>query len=281
MANLKPSTPNATPTPGEIDLKALIAQAQQMGGSGTADYLGMPANTADPSAILAADKAAQEKWGQGQPAAAYANGSQYLPVLQSWSPQDIATIQTRMVNTGLLANTDYRAGVWDTASQRAFTEVLGVANNMGRPWQDALSSYESGTAMVWDSKTNTYVKATAGTARTRAPIVTRFTSPDDLATTAQEVATNKLGRSFTPEELQKFIAAYHGTEAASSAAQGAVSGVTGGGFTAPASPDVAAETFAKQADPTAYNAEQFLPLVQKMNDMLAGPNLATTKPMSA
>lgn len=251
------------------------------GSSGTADYLGMPANTADARGVITADQGAQQLWAQGKPAAAYANGAQYLPVIQSWSAQDIASLQQRMVNTGLMANTDFRAGVWDTASQRAFTEVLGVANNMGRPWQDALQSYESGTAMVWDSKTNSYVKATPGTARTNAPVVTRFTSPDDLASTAQEVATSKLGRSFTPEELQKFIAAYHGTEQSTAQQQAAVSGVTGGSFTDTASPQVAAENFAKQADPTAYNAEQFLPLVQKMNDLLAGPNLATTKPMQA
>jgi hypothetical protein len=136
-------------------------------------------------------------------------------------------------------------------------------------------SYESATPMQWDPKTGTYVAGTRGTGRTRAPVVTRFTSPDDLATTAQEVATAKLGRSFTPEELQRFIGAYHNTESAASQA------AAGGSYTAPSSPDVAAASFAQQADPDAYNAEQFLPLVQKMNDLLAGPTLATTKPMEA
>lgn len=278
-----PKKPAPTPPAGGIDIQALIAQAQQMGGAGTQDFLGLTANTADTSAVVAADQAAQTQWAQGKTAPAYANGSQYLPVIQSWSPQDIATVQGRMVNTGLLANTDYRAGVWDQASQRAFGEVLGVANNMGRPWQDALQSYESGTAMMWDSKTNSYVKATPGTARTNAHVVTNFTSPDDLATTAQEVATAKLGRSFTPQELQKFIAAYHGTEQKATADQAAASatGVAGGSFTAPATIQNAATAFAQQTDPTAYNAEQFLPLVQKMNDLLSGPNLQTTKPMSA
>jgi hypothetical protein len=265
----------ASPPPKPSASAAILAApVPTFAGGGTTDFLGLPANTADSSGVVAADVAAQEKWKQGQTAPAYANGAQNLPVLQNWTPSDIAAIQTRLINAGLL-DKDFRAGVWDTPSQQAFGEVLGLANNMGHPWQDALATYESSTPMQWDAKTGTYVKGTAGTARTRAPVVTRFTSPDDLATTAQEVATAKLGRSFTPEELQKFIAAYHGTESSASQAAGT------GSYTAPASADVAAETFAKQADPTAYNAEQFLPLVQKMNELLAGPNLATTRPMEA
>lgn len=275
MASSKKPAPAPAPAPGGIDINALMAQAQTMGGAGTTDFLGLPANTSDPAAVLAADKAAQGQWAKGLGAPAYANGAQYLPVLQNWTPGDIKTVQHRLINAGLL-DQDYRDGVWDKPSQDAFGQVLALANNMGHPWQDALSSFESATPMQWDPKTGTYVRGTAGTARTKSPVVTRFTSPDDLATTAQEVATNKLGRSFTPEELQKFIAAYHGTEA--SATQAAA----GGGYTAPSSPDVAADVFAKQTDPTAYNAEQFLPLVQKMNDLLAGPSLpGLTKPMSA
>jgi hypothetical protein len=279
VADPKKPAPAAAPP---IDIQALIAQAQAGGGAGTTDFLGLPANTASPTSILAADQAAQEKWKQGDVAPAYASGAQNLPVLQNWTPGDIATIQTRLIKAGLL-DQDFRSGVWDKPSQEAFGQVLGLANNMGHPWQDALATYESATPMQWDAKTGTFVKGTAGTARTRAPVVTRFTSPDDLATTAQEVATAKLGRSFSPEELQKFISAYHGTEAAASSAQGAAAVGGGGGYTAPSDPTVAvaAATFAKQTDPTAYNAEQFLPLVQKMTDLLAGPSLATTKPMSA
>lgn len=270
-----PKKPAPAPAQGGIDIAALMAQASQMGGAGTTDYLGMPANTGDPTSILAADKAAQDQWAKGIGAPAYANGAQYLPVLQSWTPQDIKTVQHRLINAGLL-DQDYRDGVWDKASQDAFGQVLALANNMGHPWQDALTSFESSTPMQWDPKTGTYVKGAVGTARTKAPVVTNFTSPDDLATTAQGVATAKLGRSFTPQELQKFIAAYHGTEQSATAASAA-----GQSFTAPATVENAATTFAQQTDPTAYNAEQFLPLVQKMNDLLSGPNVQTTKPMGA
>lgn len=279
MADPKTSPPTPPAAPGRIDVAALVAQAQAAGGiGGTLDFLGMPANAVDASTVVQADVAAQEQWAQGRKAPAYANGAQYLPVLQNWTPQEIAAVQTRLINAGLL-DEDFRSGVWDNPSQQAFGQVLALANNMGTPWQDAMRSYESSTPMVWDPKTNSYIKGTPGTARTRAPVVTRFTSPDDLAITAQEVATNKLGRSFTPEELQKFIAAYHGTE--QTEAQNQAAAAAGGGFTGAASPAAAADTFAKQTDPTAYNAMEFLPLVEKMNDLLAGPDLATTKPMEA
>ena len=147
--------------------------------------------------------------------------------------------------------------MWDAPSQSAFGQVLGLANNSGTTWHTALANYQNGTPMQWDAKTGTYVRGTPGTARTKAPVVTNFTSPDDLAITAQGVATAKLGRSFSPQELQKFIAAYHGTEQSATAASAA-----GQSFTAPATAANAATTFAEQADPTAYNAEQFLPLVQ-------------------
>lgn len=272
-------TPAAKPDTGAA-IQSLLAQLQQGGaGAGTADFLGLPSNTADPSGAIAADQAAQQQWAQGRRAPAYANGSQYLPVYQSWTPQDIAAVQTRLVNAGLLANTDFRAGVWDSESQKAFGEVLGVANNMGAPWQDALTQYESGTPMVWDPKSGTYVKGTAGTARTKAPVATRFTNPDDIATTAQEIATAKLGRTFNPEELQRFVAAYHGMESGESAGQAAAG--SGGGFTAAPSIQTAADTFAQQADPTAYTGEKFLAMAQHLNDVIKGPQLATTKPMSA
>lgn len=277
----KPTTPAPAAPTGAFNLQAAIQSLQGLGGSGTVDYIGMPANAADPSAVIKADQGAQAQWAQGNPAAAYATGSQMLPVIQNWSSTDIATMQKRMSDSGLLANTDYQGGVWDDPSQRAFAEVLGMANNMGRPWQDAMSSYENGTAMIWDSKSNSYVKAAAGTARTKAPVITRFTNPDDLATAAQEVATAKIGRTFTPAELQHFVAAYHSTEGVVAANQAAVSGVTGGSYTDAPSAATAAETFAKQTDPTGFAGEQFLAMAQHLNGLLAGPNLATQKPMEA
>lgn len=276
---MAPKTPPPPAQPA-VDINSILASLPTGSGAGTLDFVGLPANTSDPTAIINADQAAQAQWAQGRPAPAYANGAQMLPVIQSWSPEDIDNVQRRMIQAGLL-DSDFRAGVWDQTSQQAFGQVLALANNMGQPWQNALAQYESGTPMQWDAKTGTYVAGTKGTARTNSPVITRFTSPDDLAATAQEVAQSKLGRSFTPDELSKFVAAYHGTESTVAANASAASGVGGGSYTQASSPDVAADVFAKQTDPNAYNAEQFLPLVQKMNDLLAGPNLpGLTKPMA-
>jgi hypothetical protein len=268
-------TPPAQP---KLDVSQLLAGIPTGSSAGTADFIGLPVNTSDPGAVMALDQAAQGQWAQGKPAAAYANGAQMMPVYQSWHPEDIDNLQRRLVSTGLL-DQDYQKGVWDQTSQKAFEPILAMANNMGRPWQDALAQYETGSPMVWDAKTGTFTPGKPGTGRTRTPVVTRFTAPDDLAAAAQEIATSKLGRSFSPDELQRFVRAYHGQESAEATGQNAAQ--TGGSYTAASSPAVAADTFAKQVDPTAYNAEQFLPLVQKMNDLLAGPTLATTKPMSA
>jgi hypothetical protein len=270
-----PPQPAPPPQPAGGDALAAL-KAQILGGntgaSGTTDYIGFPANTATLTGIGGSTTT--------HPQPLYAQGSQWLPVRENATPQDISQLQDQMVKAGLLT-TDYRAGVWDAPSMQAFTQVLGAANAAGSTWQQALTNYTNGTPMVWDAKTNSYVKGTPGTAQTKAPLVTRYTNPDDLASVANEVATSKIGRMFTPDEMQRFVKAYHDTEATESAGQSSASGPGGGGYTAAASPQTAAATFAQQTDPTAYNAEQFLPLVQKMNDLLAGPHLQTTKPMSA
>jgi hypothetical protein len=271
-------TPTPTPaptsaTPGDplAQIRALGDQIKASAGApmATQTFLGLPAQTTDLSTTLAPNVA------PGAVAPRYYQGAEWLPVMKNATPQE-----RRMINAGLL-DKDYRQGVWDAPSQAAFGQVLELANASGTEWQQALGTYENSTPMQWNAQTGTFVKGTPGTTRTRAPIVTRYTSPDDLAVTAQEVATSKLGRTFTPAELQKFIAAYHGTEQSASTAQGAASGAGGGGYTDAPSMQTAADTFAQQQDPTAYTAEKFLPLVQHLNNLLAGPNLATTKPMPA
>jgi hypothetical protein len=274
-----PAQPQQPAQPGQLDPTSLLNSIPSGGGAGTQDFIGLPVNTASPQQLQAVDEAAQSAWAQGQHAAAYGTGSQMMPIYQSWNHTDIDNLQRRMVAVGLLANTDYRAGVWDAPSQKAFEEVLGMANNMGSPWQDAMAQFETGTPMMWDSRTNSYVRAGPGTSRTNSRVTTQFTNPDDLATTANGVAQAKLGRSFTPDELQRFIRAYHDQEAGASAAQADAAG--GGSYTQAPSADVAAATFAQQTDPTAYAAQKFLPYVQKMNDMLNTNPYNTTKPMQA
>lgn len=271
------ATPQSAPTP-KLDVASLLASIPTSAGAGTADFIGLPSNTASPGALMALDEAAQAQWAQGNAAAAYGTGAQMMPVYQSWHYQDIDNLQRRLGAVGLL-DKDYQRGAWDEASQRALQPILGLANNMGRPWQDALAQYETGTPMVYDQKTGTFNATKAGTSRTRSAITTAFTNPDDLATAANTVAQTKLGRSFTPDELQRFVRAYHDTEASATAAQNAAG--AGGSYTQAQSPGGAAESFAKQTDPTAYNAEQFLPLAQKMNEMLNTNPFDTTKPMSA
>lgn len=273
----KPATPPPTPPGNDVaaQVKALGDKIKASSGAvGTQTFLGLPAQTTDLTTTLAPNVPA------GASAPRYYQGAEWLPVMRNATPQEIDQLQRRLTGAGLL-DKDYRQGVWDAPSQAAFGQVLELANASGTEWQQALASYENSTPMQWDAKTGTFVKGTAGTARTRAPVVARFTSPDDLAVTAQEVATSKLGRSFTSQELQKFISAYHGTESTEAAGATAASGVAGGGYTAAPSIQAAATTFAQQQDPTAYTGEQFLPLIDRMNQLLAGPNLATTKPMPA
>jgi hypothetical protein len=70
----------------------------------------------------------------------YTEGFEYMP--STWGPDDVADLQSALVDAGLITRgTKYRRGVYDQATQSAFTRLLGYANSRGETWTDALRSY--------------------------------------------------------------------------------------------------------------------------------------------
>lgn len=211
----------------------------------------------------------------------YYEGAEWWPVKTNMTPQAVRSLQTQLVQSGLLNGKDYTDGVWDPASREAFAEVLNMANNQGVEWPDALNHYMSGFPLEFDAASGTYKRKVPGESRTRAPLVTRFTNPNDLAATANEVALKRLGRRFSQEEMTKFVTSYQQSERGAAQQQYAAGDPAGGGgaYTDPMAVDTAANLAAEEADPVASMARNMLPLVQGVNEMLGEQFSEAANPM--
>jgi hypothetical protein len=85
----------------------------------------------------------------------------------------------------------------------------------------------------------------------------RVSAPGDILSIGNQVARKTLGREFSEEEGQRFVASYQQAELGY---QRAGSGVV----TAPPSADVAAQQFATQAAPTEAKAYEYLGAVDML-----------------
>jgi hypothetical protein len=253
-------------------LQDLVLQLQSGGGQQqTEDFLGLPPNQS--SLDIGSYQAPIEV---GQKAARYKPGSQLLPLLENWTPQDTWKLQQQLVGIGVLDD-DFRQGVWDPNSQNAFAEILSYSNGAGIDWRDGINKYNAGKPMTIDPKTGLPVKRTSGK-KGQAPLVTRFTNPDDLATVANEVAQKRLGRTFSQDELNKFVSSFHGQEAGTQGAAYAAGNAAGGGVADAPTAQTAAETYAKQVDPVASTAMNVIPLIEGVNELMRGVS-GTVEPM--
>lgn len=262
MAKKEETPAPTTDISGTIQSLATLLQGGGTAG-GTQDFLGLPANETEISSGRY-----QVPIEQGVKAPRYYNGAQLLPLLEDWTPQDTWKLQQQLIGAGVLDD-DFRQGVWDPKSQAAFSEILGYANSSGTDWREAMNKYNAGTAMTIDPKTGQPVKRTT-TKKGQAPLVLKYTNPDDLAEVANNVAQKRLGRTFSQDELNRFVTSYHGTEAgAQTGAYNAGVGA-GGGITEAPAPDTAALTYARKIDPVASTAMNIIPLIEGVNQLMRG-----------
>lgn len=248
----------------------LIAQLKSGGGT-SSNFIGLPASGPEstganvdlaPGAASTGTKALPR----------YTQGAEWLPVRQGMTPIQLQTLQDKMVDGGLLDG-PFSYGGWDAKSQQAFSQVLATANNSGTDWETALSGIiNTGTTSTVDPKTGKIVALTPGQKKLKS-VSLEYTNSDDLATVANNTAQQKLGRYFTQDELNRFVNSFHGQE--ETEAQDKQAGLPA---TAPSSPDVAAQTFAEQADPVAAKARNGLAMIQQINSALSGMGLGGAEP---
>lgn len=104
----------------------------------------------------------------------------------------------------------------------------------------------------------------------RAPLVVELSNPEDLKYYAQKTAVGTLGRALRPDELERFVSSFHGSQrAAQTQAYGQAGGVGGSVVSAP-NPTTAAESFARQAAPVEAGAHDYVRVFDAFSKMLGG-----------
>lgn len=276
---MTPKPPKTPPAPSAVDQQLADIQAQfaAMKNAPTSklNYLGQPAGDATP--IINPDIQTQgmaspggiARDAKGQPLPRYYAGAENWPAKTDMSPDQISKLQDQLVQAGQL-DSGFQRGVWDDGSATALGKIMASANNTGSDWPTALQHFMDSEPMIIDKKTGLARKRLPGesaSGATRAPLSLRLSNPDDLASVANDAAMKRLGRTFTQEELNKFVTSYHsaetGTQTADYNAQAA-----GGSATATPTSATAANKFAEQVDPVAAQARNVLPLVASIDQFL-------------
>lgn len=104
----------------------------------------------------------------------------------------------------------------------------------------------------------------------RQPLVTELTNPEDLKYVAQRTAVGALGRALRPDELSRFISSFHGAQQTAQAQHYNAAGGAGGSVVSAPDPSAAAESFARQADPTAAGAHDYIRVFDSFSKLLGG-----------
>lgn len=125
------------------------------------------------------------------------------------NPADVRALQIQLQQTGLLTSRGTTVlGQWDPQSATAFAKLLASANNAGAEWKDVLAARMAAVASG----------GLLGTQTSRAPLVVHLANPDDIRSTLQKTAQTLYGGNLPEQDVQAFIAAFQGQQAAASQA---------------------------------------------------------------
>jgi hypothetical protein len=282
MADPKPKPPSAADL--NVQIGEIIDRA--LGARGVGDktgFLGLPSGSTANETGAYMDVPTPAAPGQKAPPI-YRDGAQNMPLLSGWDPLKIGALQTQLVQAGVLDD-DYLDGWWDPVSAKAFETILAEANDVGTPdYNVIINARINSQPMEIDPKTGIARRRTGtGTKNSqRAPLSLTLSNKDDLTATAQEVAQKRIGRTFTPDEINRFVSSYHAAEGANQRSQygDQTPGGAGGATMVNASAETAANTFAEQVDPVASQARNMLPMVKSISDLLNGSeDVNTVQPL--
>lgn len=130
-------------------------------------------------------------WEGGPVRPKYWTGDEWKPA--SWSPDEIAELQTALVQAGLIDGAEVRLGVFDEETRNGFEKLLGRANGMGLTWEDALV-----TALESPEPAE--------------PLQVKLTDPNDLRRVFKTAAFEVSSTQFTPGQIDAMVASYHEKE---------------------------------------------------------------------
>lgn len=164
--------------------------------------------------------------------AQYFSGDEFAPA--SWPPEQISAYQAQLVKAGLLRAGSYQAGVWDSQTVSAYTQLLGGANAAGMTKEDMLAR--------WSQQAATSPGAGAG------PLTVRLSNPEDLAAVFRKAVVDTLGEGWDSGKINQMVQSYQAIQA-STQTQDHNLALSGGTVTGAPSPQEFAVQQARQQNP--------------------------------
>lgn len=181
----------------------------------------------------------------------YFDGDQWLPA--QLPPDQLASLQRKMVAAGLLKSGAAQLGVWDAASMNAYMQLLAFANSSGLDAQTALDR--------WGQQ---HAAAPPG-----AGLPTQVTNPDDLRKIFRQAVIDTRGEGWDQAKIDQMVAAFQGQEVGAQHASAAAAD-TGGTTTAAPSPQAFAEAQVRAQDPAKAGEHDALGFIGQFRQMLGG-----------
>ncbi len=118
----------------------------------------------------------------------------------SWGSERIVELQAQMVDAGVLKPNSYQRGIWDTASENAYTKLLITSNQAGLDVDQTLSNYRQVIAKYGKPE---------GTDAARQPFIIQRRDPEALRALLGNVAGKIMGGPLSPEEEDRFITTFN------------------------------------------------------------------------
>lgn len=192
----------------------------------------------------------------------------------SLDPTERATLQKRLYAGGFYGDIDPEKvilGIPDETSFRAYRTAVGrAASYYAAGQRKTLDDVLDEAAGIWEQVNGPGGAGAGGrgggSGSGKQPLTVALTSPEDLRAVAQKTATSTLGRALTDQEIGRFVSAFHSSQSSAQTAEYDEAAVV----TAPTSPGVAAEQFARGTDPTAAGGQGFLKTYQAFSRILGG-----------
>lgn len=167
----------------------------------------------------------------------YTDGTEWAPLND---PSTVPTLQSELVQAGLLTKANVRVGVWDATSAAAYKVALGFANASGLTINDALG------VLIQNTKLGS--TSSAGTSSAPGPFA--MTDPATVQSAFRNAAESLTGQDLSTQQQSAFDAYFQSQERAAHAAE--ASATTSGALNAPGAPDASAtaEAYIRQNDPS-------------------------------
>jgi len=179
-------------------------------------------------------------------------------------PGELGQLKRRLWEAGMYDASvnweDIRQNDYDDDTRDAWGRALGRAAafyDAGRKLTvDEVIEMARQDAMTEEERLSGKRSTTSGPPRDRLSV--RLTHPDDIKTEAMKVSAKILGRGWSEDQLNRFVATFQSMERAAQAQQYGATGEAGGTYTAAPDMATAAENEARRQDPVAAGATDYV-----------------------